>query len=114
MKILTVQKASGSVSGTGPKAKLEFTKSLFEKEYAELHEGANQRGWSGGDLRFGRWRNGGGDLVYASAMEGRHTLGPSLLAPLLLRSSGNFHFPELANSSDFASEIFWSCPLADF
>jgi hypothetical protein len=34
VKILTVQKVSAS--GTGPKAKLEFTKSLFEKEYAEF------------------------------------------------------------------------------
>jgi hypothetical protein len=36
VKILTVQKASAS--GTGPQAKLEFTKSLFEKEYAELKQ----------------------------------------------------------------------------
>jgi hypothetical protein len=34
VKILTVQKASAA--GAGPKAKLEFTKSLFEKEYAEF------------------------------------------------------------------------------
>jgi hypothetical protein len=36
VKILTVQKIGSNPSGTGPKAKLEFTKSLFEKEYAEL------------------------------------------------------------------------------
>jgi hypothetical protein len=36
VKILTVQKASAS--GTGARAKLEFTKSLFEKEYAELKQ----------------------------------------------------------------------------
>jgi hypothetical protein len=36
VKILTVQKASAT--GTGPRAKLEFTKSLFEKEYAELKQ----------------------------------------------------------------------------
>ncbi len=36
VKILTVQKASGSVSDTSSRAKLEFAKSLFEKEYAEL------------------------------------------------------------------------------
>ena len=36
VKILTVQTASGSASETGSRAKLEFTKSLFEKEYAEL------------------------------------------------------------------------------
>jgi hypothetical protein len=36
VKILTVQKASAA--GTGPKAKLEFTKSLFEKEYAEFKQ----------------------------------------------------------------------------
>jgi hypothetical protein len=34
VKILTVQKVSAA--GTAPKAKLEFTKSLFEKEYAEF------------------------------------------------------------------------------
>jgi hypothetical protein len=36
VKILTVQKVSGSASDTGPRAKLDFTKSLFEKEYTEL------------------------------------------------------------------------------
>jgi len=36
VKILTVQKASAS--GSGPQAKLEFTKSLFEKEYTELKQ----------------------------------------------------------------------------
>ena len=36
VKILTVQKIGSNPSGTGPQAKLEFTKSLFEKEYAEL------------------------------------------------------------------------------
>ncbi len=36
VKILTVQKVGSNPSGTGPQAKLEFTKSLFEKEYAEL------------------------------------------------------------------------------
>jgi hypothetical protein len=36
VKINTVQKASGSVSDTSSRAKLEFAKSLFEKEYAEL------------------------------------------------------------------------------
>jgi hypothetical protein len=37
VKILTVQKTRGG-SGTGAPAKLEFTKSLFEKEYAELKQ----------------------------------------------------------------------------
>jgi hypothetical protein len=36
VKILTVQKTSGNASDTGPQAKLEFARSLFEKEYAEL------------------------------------------------------------------------------
>jgi hypothetical protein len=36
VKILTVQKTVGNASDTGSRAKLEFTKSLFEKEYAEL------------------------------------------------------------------------------
>jgi hypothetical protein len=36
VKILTVQRASGNASDTGSRAKLEFAKSLFEKEYAEL------------------------------------------------------------------------------
>ena len=36
VKILTVQKTGGNASDTGARAKLEFTKSLFEKEYAEL------------------------------------------------------------------------------
>ena len=36
VKILTVQKASGSASDTGSLTKLEFAKSLFEKEYTEL------------------------------------------------------------------------------
>jgi hypothetical protein len=36
VKILTVQKTSGSASDTGSRARLEFAKSLFEKEYAEL------------------------------------------------------------------------------
>jgi hypothetical protein len=36
VKILTVQKISGSASDTGSKAKLEFTKAVFDKEYAEL------------------------------------------------------------------------------
>ena len=36
VKILTVQKTSGNASNTGAGAKLEFAKSLFEKEYAEL------------------------------------------------------------------------------
>jgi hypothetical protein len=36
VKILTVQKTSGSASDTGSRAKLEFAKSLFEKEYTEL------------------------------------------------------------------------------
>ena len=36
VKIVTVQTASGGVSDTGPPAKLEFAKSLFDKEYAEL------------------------------------------------------------------------------
>ena len=37
VKILTVQKVSGT-SDTGSKAKSEFTKSLFEKQYAELNQ----------------------------------------------------------------------------
>jgi hypothetical protein len=36
VKILTVQKTGTNPSTTGSQAKLEFTKSLFEKEYAEL------------------------------------------------------------------------------
>lgn len=36
VKIITVQNAGGSASNTGSQAKLEFAKSLFEKEYAEL------------------------------------------------------------------------------
>jgi hypothetical protein len=36
VKILTVQKTGGNASETGPRGKLEFAKSLFEKEYAEL------------------------------------------------------------------------------
>jgi len=36
VKILTVQTASGSAAHTGSRAKLEFAKSLFEKEYSEL------------------------------------------------------------------------------
>jgi hypothetical protein len=36
VKIVTVQRAGGGVSDTGPRAKLEFAKSLFDKEYAEL------------------------------------------------------------------------------
>jgi hypothetical protein len=36
VKILTVQKTSGNASDTGSRAKLEFAKSLFEKEYAEF------------------------------------------------------------------------------
>lgn len=36
VKILTVQKSSGNASDTGPRAKLDFARSLFEKEYAEL------------------------------------------------------------------------------
>ena len=36
VKILTVQTVSGSASDTGSRAKLEFAKSLFAKEYAEL------------------------------------------------------------------------------
>jgi hypothetical protein len=36
VKILTVQKASGRASDTGSRAKLEFAKSLFEREYSEL------------------------------------------------------------------------------
>lgn len=38
VKILTVQKVSGSASDTGSKAKFEFTKALFEKQYAELNQ----------------------------------------------------------------------------
>ena len=36
VKILTVQTVGGSAADTGSRAKLEFAKSLFEKEYAEL------------------------------------------------------------------------------
>ena len=36
VKILTVQNASGSASSTGSRAKLEFARSLFDKEYTEL------------------------------------------------------------------------------
>ena len=36
VKILTVQKISGTAAQTGAEAKLEFARSLFDKEYAEL------------------------------------------------------------------------------
>lgn len=36
VKILTVQKTGGTASNTSARAKLEFTKSLFDKEYTEL------------------------------------------------------------------------------
>ncbi|HWY57802.1 MAG TPA: hypothetical protein VNZ03_25295 [Terriglobales bacterium] len=36
VKILTVQNVSASATDTGSRAKLEFAKSLFDKEYAEL------------------------------------------------------------------------------
>jgi len=36
VKILTVQNASVGTSGTSSRAKLEFAKSLFDKQYAEL------------------------------------------------------------------------------
>jgi hypothetical protein len=36
VKILTVQTVGGSAAETGSRAKLEFAKTLFEKEYAEL------------------------------------------------------------------------------
>jgi hypothetical protein len=36
VKIVTVQRAGGGASDTGPRAKLEFAKSLFDKKYAEL------------------------------------------------------------------------------
>jgi hypothetical protein len=36
VKILTVQNASGGPSDTGSRAKLEFAKALFDREYAEL------------------------------------------------------------------------------
>jgi hypothetical protein len=36
VKILTVQTTSGNASDIGSRAKLEFARSLFEKEYAEL------------------------------------------------------------------------------
>jgi len=36
VKILTVQRVSGNASDTGSRAKLEFAKSLFDREYAEL------------------------------------------------------------------------------
>lgn len=36
VKILTVQNAGAGTAGTGSRAKLEFAKSLFDKEYAEL------------------------------------------------------------------------------
>jgi len=36
VKILTVQKTSGNASDTGARARLEFAKSLFDKEYTEL------------------------------------------------------------------------------
>jgi hypothetical protein len=36
VKILTVQKISGNASDTGPRAKLNFAKSLFEKQFDEL------------------------------------------------------------------------------
>jgi len=36
VKILTVQKTGGSAADTGSRAKLEFAKSLFDREYVEL------------------------------------------------------------------------------
>jgi len=36
VKILTVQNTSGGASSTGSRAKLEFARSLFDKEYTEL------------------------------------------------------------------------------
>jgi hypothetical protein len=36
VKIVTVQKTGGNTSDTGSRAKLEFAKSLFDREYAEL------------------------------------------------------------------------------
>ena len=36
VKILTIQNAGAGTAGTGSRAKLEFAKSLFDKEYAEL------------------------------------------------------------------------------
>ena len=36
VKILTVQKTTANASDTGPQAKLDFTRSLFEKVYTEL------------------------------------------------------------------------------
>jgi len=36
VKILTVQEISGSASDAGPRARLDFAKSLFEKQFAEL------------------------------------------------------------------------------
>jgi hypothetical protein len=41
VKILTVQKTSGNGSDTGARAKLEFAKSLFDKEYAELTQASS-------------------------------------------------------------------------
>ena len=84
VKILTVQNASGGATSSGSRAKLEFARSLFDKEYTELDASSDHRSWSGGYLRYGRWRNGGGDLAHSSTMEGRHALRPSPLAPLLL------------------------------
>jgi hypothetical protein len=38
VKILTVQEISGNASNTGPRAKLEFAKSLFDKEYTAMEQ----------------------------------------------------------------------------
>jgi hypothetical protein len=38
VKILTIQKISGNASDTGSRAKLEFAKALFEKQYAALSQ----------------------------------------------------------------------------
>ena len=96
VKILTVQNANANPADTNSRAKLEFAKSLFDREYAELLASPNHGGWRSADFRYRRWRNGCGDAADSSAMEGRHFIRPSLLAPLLLRSPRNIHFADWA------------------
>jgi len=41
VKIISVQEATGKTSDTGSRAKLEFAKSVFDREYAELTKSSN-------------------------------------------------------------------------
>ena len=72
--IVTVQKAADNPATTGPEAKLAFAKSMFDREYADLIQYFEQSGWSGGDLRLGRWRHDCRDRAYSAPVEGRSTV----------------------------------------